>query len=74
MQTEIIDSNLIIRLPLEEPRPSKSEKTLIHATTHGNQSTGLQIDGKPLFVSVNAYTYAKPKAGREEIMRAEIVA
>ncbi len=30
-------------------------KTLVVATTHGNQPTDVTVDGKPLIVGVNAY-------------------
>ena len=38
-----------------KPTQSASGKSLIIATTHGNIPTVLQVDGKPVIVSVNAY-------------------
>jgi len=52
---------LVIRIPIEAPAPSSSGKTLVVASTHGNQKSGIQIDGKDVFVGVNAYVYANPK-------------
>jgi hypothetical protein len=52
---------LVIRLSIEAPKPSASGKTLVVASTHGNQKTGIQIDGKDVYVGVNAYVYAEPK-------------
>ncbi|MGH2498730.1 MAG: hypothetical protein ACRDF0_01335 [Candidatus Limnocylindria bacterium] len=53
---------LVIRIPMKPPTPSSSGKTLVVASTHGNQKTGVQIDGKDLYLGVNAYVYAEPKA------------
>jgi hypothetical protein len=53
---------LVIRVPIQAPSPSSSGKTLVVASTHGNQRSGIQLDGKDVFVGVNAYVYAEPKA------------
>ena len=53
---------LVIRIPIKVPTPSSSGKTLVVASTRGNQKTGVQIDGKDLYLGVNAYVYAEPKA------------
>jgi len=55
---------LIIRIPIQVPWPSSSGKTLVVASTHGNQRSGIQIDGNDVFVGVNAYVYAEPKSTR----------
>ncbi len=55
---------LVIRIPIKRPAPSASGKTLVVASTHGNQKTDVQIEGKDLYLGVNAYVYAQPKAGR----------
>ena len=59
MKAEIIEGNLVITLPLEKPTPSASGKTLVVASTHGNQRTTVEIEGKPVTVGVNAYISAK---------------
>ena len=59
MKAEIIDGNLVITLPLQKPTPNGSGKTLVVASTHGNQRTTVEIDGKPLTIGVNAYISAK---------------
>ena len=46
---------LTLVLDMQEPTPSASGKTLVVATTHGNQPTDVTVDGKPLIVGVNAY-------------------
>ncbi len=55
---------LVIRIPIKEATPSSSGKTLVVASTRGNLKTGVQIDGKDLYLGVKAYVYAKPKATR----------
>jgi hypothetical protein len=52
---------LVIRMSIEKATPSASGKTLVVASTRGNQKTGLQIDGKDLYLGVNAYAYAEAK-------------
>ena len=52
---------LVIRIPITTPKPSSSGKTLVVASTRGNQKTGVQIDGKDLYLGVNAYVYAEPR-------------
>jgi hypothetical protein len=70
MQTEIIDGHLVIRIPLEEPRPSSSGKTLIVASTGGNVVTSVKLNGQAITIGLNAYI----KAGKPaEIVRAEMV-
>ncbi len=53
---------LVIRIPIQAPTPSASGKTLVLASTRGNQKTAVQIDGKDLYLGVNAYVYMEPKA------------
>jgi hypothetical protein len=53
---------LVIRIPIKKATPSSSGKTLVVASTRGNQKTGVKIDGKDLYLGVNAYVYAEPKA------------
>ena len=52
---------LVIRLAIKTPTPSASGKTLVVASTRGDQKTAVQIDGKDLYLGVNAYVYAEPK-------------
>ena len=56
MQIEIKNGQLVITLPLNTPpQPSATGKTLVVASTHGNQPSSAIIDGKPVIVGVNAY-------------------
>jgi hypothetical protein len=61
MITATIDpksKKLTIVADLEPARPSASGKTLVVASTHGNQVTTATVDGKPLVVGLNAYIRA----------------
>ena len=55
---------LVIRIPIGKPTPSASGKTLVVASTRGNQKTTMQIDGKDLYLGLNAYVYAEAKGAR----------
>jgi hypothetical protein len=49
---------LVIRVPLNPiPTPSTSGKTLVVASSHGNKETEVQVEGKPVYIGVNAYVY-----------------
>lgn len=57
------ERRILISLPVDEALPlSGSGKTLAVASTHGNIQTEVQVNGKPVYVGVNAYIYAKDKA------------
>jgi len=56
MDVELKDNKLIIKIDIyEKPVLSSSGKTLVVASSHGNQVTSVTIDGKPVVVGVNAY-------------------
>jgi len=55
MKVEIKGNDLIITIPMQKPTPSASGKTLVVASSHGNQPTSSQVDGKPIIVGLNAY-------------------
>ena len=62
MVATIENGQLVLRMPLEKnPAPSKSGKTLVVASTHGNQKTTCMVNGKPITVGLNAYIQ-NPKA------------
>jgi hypothetical protein len=46
---------MTLEVDLDTPAPSASGKTLVVASTHGNQVTQVQIDGKPVIVGLNCY-------------------
>jgi len=51
------DGYLVVKIPLnDEPFPlSKSEKSQVIATTHGNATTDLSLNGTPVILGLNAY-------------------
>ena len=55
MKAEIKNGKLIITMQLMNPTPSKSGKTLVVATTHGNQPSTVQVKGQVVTIGVNAY-------------------
>ena len=64
MQATIRDGKLIIEIELQPPpAPSASGKTLVVASTHGNQATSLMIEGQPVVIGVNAYIKKVGKPG-----------
>lgn len=59
MKVEIKGKKLLIEIDLDEPRkPSASGKSIVVASTRGNKTTELIVDGQPLVVAVNAYVKA----------------
>ncbi len=59
MNAEIKNGNLIITIPMNsQPTPSASGKTLVVASSHGNQTTNAQVQGKSVVVGLNAYIRA----------------
>ena len=55
MQVSIDGNNLVIRIPMTDPRPSASGKTLVVATSSGNKTTTAMVNGKPIVIGLNAY-------------------
>jgi hypothetical protein len=55
MKAEIKGKELIITIPLEDPKPSASGKTLVVASSRGNTTTAATVNGKPVIVGLNAY-------------------
>ena len=55
MKVEIKGNELIITVELQTSTPSASGKTLVVASSYGNQVTMALIDGKLVVVGLNAY-------------------
>ena len=56
MTVEIKNNKLVITIDMNpKPIPSSTGKTLVVASSHGNQATTAMIEGKPIIVGVNAY-------------------
>ena len=54
MKVEIKGNKITIELDIDK-HPSKSGKTTVVASSHGNQATAAIVDGQPVVVGVNAY-------------------
>jgi len=50
-----------IELPLEKPKPSKSGKTMVVASTHGVKTTEVRYKGRNIVVVANAFIYPNKK-------------
>ena len=58
MNVSIKENNGVSTLTIEVPvslRPSNSGKTMLVASSGGNQTTTAQVDGKNVVVGLNAY-------------------
>lgn len=54
-EAKIEGDYLVIKVKLQQPAPSASGKTLVVASSHGNQPTTAVVDGKPIIIGFNAY-------------------
>jgi hypothetical protein len=55
MEAKIDGKNLVITIPMQNPTPSATGKTLVVASSHGNIATTAQVNGKSITIGVNAY-------------------
>ena len=55
MKVEIKNKQLIVTVDMQTPAPSASGKTLVVASSRGNQPTTAIVDGKPVIIGFNAY-------------------
>jgi hypothetical protein len=55
MKVSIEKNELVIRIALQVPTPSKTGKTKIVASSGGNIATAAILDGQPVIVGLNAY-------------------
>lgn len=55
MIVKVEGNELVIRIPMGTPTPSASGKTLVVASTRGNQQTDCQVQGKNVVIGLNAY-------------------
>ena len=57
-QAKIRAGALVLKLPLEKPKLSKSGKTRVIASTHGFRRIGVRLeDGQEIYVAANACVY-----------------
>lgn len=56
MKVTIEKNELVIRIPMNAtPKASASGKSLVVASSGGNQATTATVNGKPVIVGLNAY-------------------
>jgi len=56
MLVKVEGNELVIRVPLSQPTPSASGKTLVVASSRGNKTfQDALVDGKPVTIGFNAY-------------------
>ena len=55
MKARIDGGKLIVEIDMQAPEPSSSGKTLVVASSHGNQATEAEVNGKKVIVGLNAY-------------------
>ena len=60
VRAEIVEHDgreyLRVEVPIQDPpRPSKSGRTLIVATTNGNRPSSVEVIGREVIVGLNAY-------------------
>jgi hypothetical protein len=72
MDVKIRKGNVVIELPLEEPRRSASGKTQVIASSYGVQRSTARFGGKIVCAIANAFVYAdspkrKPEPKRKSI-------
>jgi hypothetical protein len=56
MKVTIENNELVVSMPLEKPTLSASGKTMVVASSRGNQKTGVMVEGKEVIIGFNAYT------------------
>ena len=65
MKARVDGEYLRIKIPLQKAKASASGKTMVVASTHGNQETDVEIDGKTVHIGLNAYYYAKDRKEKD---------
>lgn len=55
MKARIDGEKLIVEIDMQAPEPSASGKTLVVASSHGNQETEAEVNGKKVIIGLNAY-------------------
>jgi hypothetical protein len=65
------DNKLLFEVNLQRPKLSKSGQNLVVATTRGPWESGVEIDGKPIVIVINAYIAADAPAKDKQDEEAE---
>ena len=60
MNARIEGNKLIVEIDMnQQPEISKTGKTLVVASSHGNKATAAKVNGKNIVVGLNAYIPVK---------------
>jgi hypothetical protein len=73
MKAQIVNGNIVVTIEMQEPTPSASGKTLVVATTRGNVTTEVMVDGKPVTIGMNAYVSADNRPYQKNEEKAAVV-
>jgi hypothetical protein len=73
LKATIEKDTLVIRIPLQQPQPSRSGKTLVVASSRGNVETDAKVEGKPIIVGVNAYIHRHSNDSAADIIGGAVV-
>ena len=52
---------LVITIPLERPKPSKSGRTLLVCSSRGVRPVGVSVEGKTLYLVLNGFIYPEER-------------
>ena len=52
---------LVITIPLERPKPSKSGLTLVVCSSRGVRPVGVSVEGKTLYLVLNGFIYPEER-------------
>jgi hypothetical protein len=65
MEVKIRKGNVLITLPMEEPRLSASGKNRVVASSYGVRNSTARVDGKIVRVTANAFIDADDKRAQK---------
>ena len=71
MKVEKKGNELVITIPLKNPKPSSTGKTLIVCTSGGVQALPIEVDGQPIHVVLNGFIYPPAAASLKRNKRQE---
>jgi hypothetical protein len=52
---------LVITIPLEKPKPSKSGRTLLVCSSRGVRPLAVSVEGKTLYLVLNGFIYPEER-------------
>jgi hypothetical protein len=65
LRSRLKDGVLRLEIPIQEPRPSGSGKTLVVASTHGLVNTGIEHRGSEIIVNANAFIENRKRSSKK---------